>query len=194
MTRPRFNGKDSPFGAWLRSRSDLDSIRENIVASDIDWCIRKYQKVVDSIGNREVNLQLNFELKICGDRLTPAQQETLFCTHVCCKDKRKIVPSSFYSGKKIAIWHLGFYVLILEEDKPGGDYDTVTWCNFLDSGRLKETRIPVITLVGILGFNLRPDKPSEKLSVRRHHKTRILEESQRTELGFNTWARVIKRS
>lgn len=194
MTKPRFDGKDSPFGKWLRSRSDLDSIRDGITASDVDWSIRKYKDVTDAIGNRELNLQINFEVKTYGARLSITQQESLFCCHICCKDKRKIVPSLFYSQRKIAVWHLGFYVLILDDERPGEDYDTVIWCNFLDSGRLRERRIPVITLAGILGFKLRPDKPSEKLNLRRHHKTKELEQAQRTDLGFITYARVIKRS
>ncbi len=191
MTTARRDGNDSPFGAWLRGRRDLDSVQHGIVASDIDWVIRKYKNVTDSVGTRPVHLILELEVKTFGAMPNLSQRETLFFKHLCCSEKRLTVPSLIDPKKKISIWHLGFYILGLDEDRP---METVRWYQFSKSGELLPSIITADRLADILGFRVKPDNPYENLSLRRHHKTSMLEVEEIQPLGFAINKHVVKRS
>lgn len=182
MTRPRVHGNDSWWGEWVRSRDDLDSVRDAITVHDTDWKIHKYRTNVEGLGTREVHLMFHLETKRFGALPDPNQRQTLFFEHQRLRyfgplnDAREL-------GSK-TVWHFGSYVLVVDDDGvPMNDQDLVTWFRFTDDGSMISTRISVASLASIVRFDIRPDdlKP---IDLRRHHKKRLLAVIERTPLGF----------
>ena len=194
MTTMRRDGNDSPFGTWLRSRKNLDSHLHAFVASDIDWSFHKYSVESDRLGERDVQCSMNVELKCYGRKPKHAQMEVLFFQHQLLNTMGRAKMLRKLGGEPVAVWHFGFCVLCLEHDAPA-DGDKMQWGVFQKNGSMKwftthrEDRIEMI-----LGFQLRPDNPQQRLSLRRHHKTREVTVKEECELGFTIESKVVCRS
>lgn len=191
MTCPRIYGEDSPFGQWLRSRSELDSYEFGISATDRDFTIHKYKDAVDGLGPRRVQLIQALEVKMNGCLPKPGQQQTKFFEHQLLSKRRMLRCSLEHNTK--AVWHFGYYVLAMPGALVPSDdaRDTVLWCAFTPEGGYHMQTITVPTLVDILAFNLRPDT-LEPLSLRRHHKTQQIVERVTAALGF-TYDKLVTR-
>lgn len=181
MTVHRRHGTDSPFGAWIRGRSDLDSVRDGITVNDVDWKIHKYKNNVDGLGRRTVHLMMNVEVKAFDQMPSDTQRQTLFFQHQLLNKRQGL--DDAMSDHKRAVWHFGYFVLSMPDERPGPDHTTVKWCSFSDGGVLVPRTITVRALVSVLRFDMRPDTLAS-LDLRRHHKTSKIVAIEKTALGF----------
>jgi hypothetical protein len=192
MTAPRRDGRhETEFLKWLRLNKEIDSKIHRITANDVDVTLHKYKAHRDGMGGREVQLMMNVEVKTFGAVPNPNQAQTTFFQHQFLDNRRRLLVDS-KTGKKHSVWHFGYYVLVLDKDKPE-DGCTVRWCVFLDNGNLSASRISTEELEAVLRFDLRPDT-LQKLELRRHHLTRRLAVLERVPLGFETLTTITQRS
>lgn len=191
MTRERIFGEDTPFGAWVRRRPNLDSILHGITVNDKDYMFHKYKDNVDGMGARMVHLMMNVEEKMYGAMPSKTQLQTLFFEHQLLN--KKLPLKDVYGPGKIAVWHFGCFVVSMPATYPGEISDTVTWCRFDEKGRLIPTEITVDQLDGVLGFRLNP-VTLDDLSLRRHHKEMKIVSTEKAPLGFPTERIITRRS
>jgi hypothetical protein len=183
MTVQRRHGTDSPFGAWVRSKKELDSNEDKaaLVVNDIDWAFHKYKTDVDGIGTRGVQCCMDVEVKTKGAEPNRSQQEVWFFRHQLLNHKKKLRRPR---EEPVMVWNFGVFVLQLQGEYPR-DGDQMRWGVFQKDGGLKwYTTYREKRIVELLGFALRPDRPHEEVSLRRHHKTRKLIVERQAELGF----------
>lgn len=181
MTRVRVHESDSPFGAWIRSRPDLDSVAQSIVVTDVDFLIQRYRVEIDAQGSRDMNYLMHVEIKTRSAMPSPSQHETLWIQHQCVASKRKRLD---LRGRRRDVWHFGVFVLSMPGERPD-DGPYVEWCSFLMDGQFRRTKLKPDTLAKVLRFDLRPDNPRQPFArARRHHKTRNIVVEERTPLGF----------
>lgn len=186
----RARGGEAPMSAWLRSQPGLDAQRHSLAVSDVDYLVHHFKTAVDGQGTREVQCLLNFELKSFGRQIEPVQLQTLWIEHqrLCDKTKLRNLPE-FYGPSQISVWHFGWFVLSLTASTPD-DSRGIRWSGFGPDGRLWSQEIDRELLTRILRFERRPDRPSERLSLRRHHKNSELWGDELQPLGFVTPVRV----
>lgn len=193
MTVRRRDGgrEETPFGAWLRGRKDIDSIIHSVTANDVDWMLHKYRANVDGLGTRQVQLMMTVETKCFGAMPSDDQRQTLFFQHQCLNHKGPLTDAK--SGGRSMVWNFGAFVLSMDGECPQRDDELVRWCRFLPDGQLRERAIPVATLARILSFDLRPDT-GRKIDLRRHHSWKELTIHEKQPLGFETPVIVVRAS
>jgi len=191
MTRPRIYGEDTPFGAWLRDRRDLDSVEFGLSALDHDFTLHRFRTNVDGLGPRAVQLLFDVEVKTRGGMPSAGHRQTLFFRHQLLNQRRWLLCN--LDGDRKRVWHFGCFVLSMLDDRPPDDDQYVTWVSFTPTGGLHARTIVVADLVRILRCDVRPDT-LEPLTLRRHHKVSRLVELVTTPLGFAVERYVTRRS
>lgn len=181
MTTARRYGEDNPFGSWLRTQEELDSHQHAFTANDADWILLKYMTQFDAEGTRQVQLSMFVEVKTNGAEPKGSQLETLFFHDQLLRKKGKV---RRLRGDKVMLWSFGVFVLSLDGTHPV-DGELVRWGIFDMRGKLswcvsRRER----SIVELLGFKRNPRKPQERLSLRRHHKTRQVIVEETADLGF----------
>ena len=181
MTTERRYGEDNPFGAWLRSQDELDSHQHAFTANDADWILLKYKTWLDTEGTREVQLSMFVEVKTNGAEPNRSQLEALFFYDQLLRQRRKLL---LLNGGRVMVWSFGVFILSLQGTRPV-DGDEMRWGMFDIDGKLswcvsRRER----SIVDLLGFRRDPRKPSKRLSLRRHHKTRKLLVEETTDIGL----------
>lgn len=182
MTTARARGVDSPFGHWLRNTRELDSIEARLSVSDVDWSFEKYMPNVDGIGTREVQLMMDVEVKGFLAEVGPAQLEQLFYRHQFLNQKKQLKRPG---GRPPArVWNFGQCVLQFEKAVPQ-EGTRMAWGVFLECGALKWYRTTKLSsIIHVLRFDVWPDNPEARLSLRRHHKSHKEIVVERCPLGF----------
>jgi len=166
------DGRDGPFSDWLRNKPGLDSIRESLYVSDVDFTFHKYRLNVDGVGCRDVKLMMDVEVKTFGAKPSAGQKETLFFKHQLLQQKSLLLSSLL--NKKVSVWHFGQFVLIMDSTRPDTS-DRIAWYAFDSCGMANGKRIDEEMLVRILRFEVNPFALTERLSLRRHHKTVVVD-------------------
>jgi len=190
MTEPRHASYDeTPFGAWVRRQSEIESRRTGLSVTDIDWCFHKFKTSVDRLGTREIQLMLMVELKTYNAEPSYAQLDDLYQLHQIMATKKKV---KRLNGAPVSLWHFGVHVLSLPQTLPAHSY-ACRWGRFSDDGRLCWRSIPTAQLTSLLGFRMNPDTFTP-LELRRHHASRAVITRVQTDLGFWVDTIVWKRS
>lgn len=202
MTRSRIYGSDTPFCAWMRSRTDLPSYGDpnfGFVASDNDVTIHRYLSEVDGIGTREVQGLMQIEVKTRrshGDDGGPAtnglrssQIDTLSKLNLFCGDKR-------VHGQWIRFF--GVFLIVMDGTTPANS--STMWWGVLPKNTVlgdwhdaKWRRISMGTLISLLRFDRHP-RTLQTHPLRRHHKTSSIMVTERAPLGFPVERRLVMRS
>ena len=195
MTTPARDGRDGPFGDWLRKHPDLDSYTIKLYSNDVDQVFCKYKTHIDSCGTRRVKLMLEAEIKCFGKVPDPEQTEVLFFRHQLLLRKGDIGVDLFSSllRKQVTVWHFGQYVLQINDGERPDKCNSLAWGIFDSQGKLRWNRITERQLINILSFEYRPDR-YVRLSLRRHHKTQELVYTETRGLLFPLEKRVLARS
>jgi hypothetical protein len=170
LTKPARDGRDAPFSDWLRKHPELDSWDQSLYLCDIDFSFHKWKTKVDKIGTRDVKLMLDLEIKTYGAVPNQGQLELLFFKDQICDKARRYKLFSNRLRQKVTVWHLGFYVLILNGGDRPDNCKSIDWCFFDNTGVLIFNRINEQTLSNILNFSISPKK-FKKLTLRRKHGT-----------------------
>jgi hypothetical protein len=194
MTAPaRSANGHTPFGMWVRGRPGLESGTHGLALTDVDMIFHRFKSHVDSVGTREVQLQMWVEVKTHKGCLTKSQHETLFDHHQCLRSDRAIKRTSPFNDIARYVWHFGVFILKIQGDVP--EDKKIDWGVFeIDGSIIWFKGGTVKGLEEILRFERRPDNPSKKLCLRRHHKTSVIRAISNTELGFEIGTDIVKRS
>lgn len=179
----------------MQRNPDLESGRHTLAVTDADMIFHRWKANVDGLGTRRVQLAMWVEVKTFGAELTESQHETLFFHHQSLSTQGKTVSVKTLRGDVRAFWHFGVYVLRLPGAEP--DETGCIWGVFNPDGTITwwESMAPHLkSLNELLRFDLRPDRPIERISLRRHHKTRRIERQVITGLGLQVSEIVVNRS
>jgi hypothetical protein len=129
---------------------------------------------------------MEVEVKTRGGTLTASQRDTYRKKHAT------ISPRVPWKGQLLA--NFGVSVLRLEGLRPD-DSKWIKWCRFdrKSGDSMVERDITIEQLYKLLRFDIHPDTLAEN-PFRRHHKTRKLIESHKTEIGFEVEKEITFRS
>jgi hypothetical protein len=174
MTIIRRDFGGSPFGAWLRDQTKLDSTEFCISITDIDHIIHRFSKRNEAqrtmVAHIVEHIQI-VELKVFGADIPFAQRDTLqvlndmllkACGGTQGRRRPVRVPERRFgatAGHRYARW-LGVHLLQLSSDRPDRS-DRIVW----DGKDINEA-----TLIELLQFDRDPMQPSRFLDTRRHHR------------------------
>lgn len=208
MTTPRRDGGGTDFGNWLREQPDLDANLYGLAATDIDFMFQGFRTKVDRIGTREVRMKLHLEVKTYGKSPESefSQLETIFFDHQELYDKRKRL-GLLYGKGTVSVWDFGWNFLKLSGSRPV-EGSPMWWGIFRSpkkakggklvlspkDGAIDWIKIDIGTLKEMLKFDRYPDKPDQLITLRRHHKTRVMYAREITPLGFEIEVEVRKSS
>lgn len=187
MTKPRFDGGDSPFGDWLRKQPFLSS--QHFVASDVDWMMHRYRPEVDRQGTREINYMMFLETKTYCAELSKSQHETLWFHHQLLNKRRRLALVG--GANRRAVWHFGVSLLTMEGDHPTDG--ELFWGRFAFDGSISRVPICERQLIQLLRFDIEPNH-LRSMNARRHHKTQAIEITEKSPLGFEITKRIVQRS
>jgi hypothetical protein len=149
----------------------LDSYRAKLDVSDIDFSFHKYETNIDGIGERNVKLMLNTELKTNGKYPDFNQLETAFFNHQLLMQKKILF--SNHLNRKVMVWHFGQYHLIIHGGVRPDACEFMEWGIFDQWGSIKYHPLTEFKLIQLWGFEVRPDN-FQKIILRRHHKTQAI--------------------
>lgn len=160
----RSSKAEHPFDAWVRSKPELDSVRECIVITDTDKWIHRYGFRRTKWGvDREVQYLMMVERKTHGADMTDSQRDTLHIVNqllgtVPWKEQRLLgrlvsghsqntrIVYSTLNRRKVQIICYGVHKLRLSGASPK-DSAWITW----DDKEITEQQ-----LVGLFRFDLNP--------------------------------------
>jgi hypothetical protein len=164
MTAIARDGRDSPFGDWVRRNPQLDSRTESVCVTNADWTFMKYR---DDLCDRGLKLILDLEEKTHDARPDQCQQELLFFRHqLALTNGVKWLWSSFIKAN-VAVIYFGHFVLRMEGECPD-DGKAMWWGTFDTRGNLSWRRITRAELTAILAFSVDPSgEPIEETLVER---------------------------
>ncbi len=181
--RSRIFGSDPDANAWVRKQgTELPSSRW--VCTDSDLVVHLYKATVDQIGTREVQMLMRIEWKGRGGELTPSQQDTLFKAHVGTRGVYKVGNQN--------ILNYGQSIVFLSGTSPDNS-EWIDWGRFNKNGLVRRRRIDRAALIQLLRGDLHPDSMAPR-PLRRHHKTREIQQTRITALGFEVEETVVKKS
>lgn len=173
MTADRRDGKDTPFGDWLRRKPELDSKRFRLSAIDSDMWVHQYVPRHER-GRTEKQLMdaiMLVEIKTFSAKVRYAQSDTLWLVDEAMrkstirKDGRRrvlrLVDRDTRGPRFVKVF--GVHLLELSTDRPDTS-DVMVWDNRIE--------IDEDQLVRLLRFELDPDRPTRDLDTRRHHAVR----------------------
>ena len=199
MVRPRlFGSEETPFGKWLRNKGVGDGPLPSsfFAPTDVDMILHRYLSGEDAMASREVQHVLWLEVKTRNGTLSSWQHETLFYYHQLLY---KTAKGSILARKlrrlgrsPVSVWSYGVSILQLPGVSPD-DFDYANYGRFDIKGEIQWRRIGTEQLIGLCAFNLRPDTLA-KMSLRRHHRTRVFELVQTMPLGFDVTRSFVQRS
>src|SRR5690606_24918959 len=117
---------DSPFGAWIRSNPDLDSIRARLSVSDCDYWIHQYRAHHDRCGIRAVDSIMLVELKTWRADVRFAQRDTLHLVDQLLRmsttradgRRRTVRTNGLATGEQRIVRCFGVHTLRLSSDRP----------------------------------------------------------------------------
>jgi hypothetical protein len=184
-------GSDTEFCAWLRTCKELPSVGADfgLSASDNDITLHRYKTCIDSQGTREVQAIMQLEVKTRRGKPPAAQMDTLSKLNL------------FSGSKKVGTYHLrffGVFLLVMSGTTPDNS-DDIFWgaipaeAVLTDASKCKWRRISRSRLIQLLRFDIHPVNFASN-PFRRHHKTAEFVEIVKTELGFETEQRFVRRS
>lgn len=171
MTTAARDGKDTPFGRWIRNHHGLDSVRECLSVQNSDLWVHRYSKRKERnrvLISQVIDHLMDVEVK-CFDADQPfAQRDTLSVVDDLlrlCSTKRSArvgikIRDRRMPGRIRTVRWLGYHVLQLSGDAPDNS-ERILW----DGKDITEEQ-----LVEILRFDRDPDHPTKLLDTRRHHK------------------------
>ena len=166
---------ESGFARWMRNERELDSIRSGIVTQDLDLIVHVYKSYIDRKYTREVQCLMFVEVKTYSAKPSPAQIDTLSIMSQVLRNRRNNNHSkkkglhaenhnpyakvlSKITNRKIDLRMFGGHLLQMSNDNP---VESVLKWDY------KEIDLKI--LIGLLKFELDPDNPYEKISIRRRH-------------------------
>ena len=157
MTCKRRDGQDTPFGAWLRANTLLDSRRDGMCPIDQDFWIHRYMTPVDRVGTREIQHLMFVEVKCFGAVVPEHERDTFSVVHQILRQKpRYFLPRR--NGLKRLVHSWGVHLLVFSDDSP----QTSEWI------RWDKTIVTPKQLTAVLKFELNPFTLRPR-SERRHH-------------------------
>lgn len=165
MTIIRRDGFESPFSDWIRNEPRLDSIKERLSLTDVDYWIHQYRAKTDKVGDRFIDSIMCVELKTFQRNLPFAQRDTLRIVSAVTKQAfrtkdGKVRTIKVDLGNEVRhVRHFGYFMLRLHGDRP----DNSEWIEW--HGR----SVDIDKLVDILRFKINPITLKTR-SDRRHHK------------------------
>ena len=162
---------ETAFGRWMRNEPRLDS-GDGIIRTDCDHIICRYKTAMDG---RKFQLLMIVEVKEYGAEPDESQRDLLLLTHQSlfvrqrnmydAPTVRSLKLYSVRNNTHILARHFGVFLLQFEKTSP------------CDSAWIKWNRaiIDERTLIEILSFHRRPDRPAELMEVflRDRHARRI---------------------
>lgn len=163
MTAIRRDGSETPFSAWIRRESRLESIQERLSVMDADYWIHQYRAHVDRIGERKIDSIMCIELKTFSANLRFAQRDTLRLVAATYRKVNytkdgKCKTLRLDMGNEIRVVRMyGYFVLRLEQASPETGW--IEW-----DGR----QIDLETLIEVLKFDRDPRTLRDRAD-RRHH-------------------------
>lgn len=168
MTAPRIRPEsDTPFGRWIRSHPQLDSIQERLSVTDSDWWIHQYRARKEKVGEKMLDNVMLVEVKTREGDVRFAQRDTLFLvdqvlrmSSVVNGRRRFVKCKSPEVGETRYVRLFGVHVLKFSGDEPKNS-NRIVWDN---------TIICEEILVELLKFERDPDSPQRYLETRLHHK------------------------
>ena len=165
-----------PFSRWMRSQPELDSVREQVVFSDIDIICHRYLAKSDRRGERNIELLMVVEYKTRLAEPTLSQRDTLHMFAQCLDNERRtptkhslrrphkqiICPIHLFSFAKqriVPVRLLGAHLLQMDGDDPDTS-KVILW---------DRKPIDKQTLIELLKMERDPYMPQRYLDLRRHH-------------------------
>jgi hypothetical protein len=192
MTKARHFGNESAFSSWLRRHRELDSVRESIAVTDVDYIIHRYRAKIDGLGTRNVQLIMHCEAKSFDVFPSSSQLETLYFIHQATKSKRKLDRPGNLGP--VNVWNFGYCFVQFSGAGPE-DSERIRWGAFTDGGEIRWWKLRnAASLARILRFEVYPDNLHQALTLRRHHKMQKVVVEEKTDLGFTTLQIVTRRS
>lgn len=166
---------ETPFGQWLKSEDDLDSIDWQLSITDADFWVHRYSVPDGARGTRAVDHLMLVEVKTFNAVPAFAQKDTLSLIEGMMRQlsvrrgRRRIVrmrdTRPRRQGKTRAVRLMGVHYLTLSGSRPDNS-TSIKWDNKpIDIAHLKE----------LLRFERDPDHPQFMLDTRRHHRVPSME-------------------
>jgi len=188
MTIERMFNENHDFGEWIRNQKRIDSKIHGLTVNDIDWILYKYKDNVKG-GGKDIQLMMCIETKTRNGEPSWQQHEVLFLLNQILYTKKERLN---LCGKKLSVWHFGFFVLKMSGTSPQNSTD-IYWGIFDKNGKINYHNICKDKLIDILGFN---DDPVtlKKIDLRRHHSKKILLQKYINPMELNVYEKVIKKS
>jgi hypothetical protein len=186
MTTMRRDGSGTPFGEWLRTNPRLDSINDQMAATDVDMWVHKYSPRAERRRTDNIldflDLLMLVEVKTFNAELSYSQRDTLEVVdqymrkpsirkNVHTGPRRQTVQlnetriSHLFRTKRPMRWY-GVHLLQLSDSRPDSS-DVILW----DKKQISEER-----LIGLLRFDFDPAYPERRIDTRRHHVVKSIEE------------------
>ena len=178
----RWHAAESAFNQWMRAHPELRS-QDGIVRFDCDVLLHRYMlNLTDGLGSRDVQCLMFIEVKTHDADLRPDQRDTLSLLSQVLRNRRRNVHAarrglhaskhvapcrakSRKSGRNIALRLFGGHLLQLSADSPANS-NLIRW----DGNQITQAQ-----LVGLLRFDLDPDKLIPMDWRRRYMSTAILD-------------------
>ncbi len=174
MTAIRRDSMDSPFNAWIREQTQLDSVEFKISVTDSDLWVHRYserneKRRADSSDVRQIQDHIMLiEVKSFCRKVPFAQRDTLNvidgilrkATVINGKRRSVQIPDTRRPGANRYVRWLGVHILELDNDRPDNS-GLIIWDHKV---QLSEQR-----LIEILRFDYDADYPSRLMDTRRHH-------------------------
>lgn len=185
MTTNRRDGQEpTPFHAWVRGHSDLDSVRECLCIGDSDLWVQQYgQRDTRFRTKRDVQYLMLVEVKVHGRDMDAPQRDLLAIVNdllrskawkeqrangrfISGHDQNARTVYSYIAGKRVRVYCYGVHKLRMSAATP----EASEWMTWSDGGGT-ERYITHEQLVSILRFDTNPDslRPMEH----REHKLRV---------------------
>lgn len=167
---------ETSFGRWIRKRKDLDSHKEGIVCSDVDYIVHRYKVGRDG---RNVQCIMFIEVKTIGTEPRQTQQDTLHLLDQFLNNRRETPTKrnakrrlgsarntaySVIAAGDVTVWAFGGYILQFEHTGPH-DSGWIRWGP-------KRREISEDQLAALLRFDLDPDTLAP-LEIRSHHASAV---------------------